>query len=379
MKFVNLKCPSCGAMLKADAENDRVTCEECGATFSIDEGMKNARQAERESNNSKEHRTKARRKWEEACSEWEESQHSAASNKKKGETQNQGREKGHAKHKMLKWGLLVCGFFVVLVYLYLLGSSTDTPKEGVGETSDSAALEEKTEESITVVETEEPMQQTGENEHHANNPIRFEKDGVSLAQYTWAQTDSKGYQIEKTMTITGWVHGNDEAATNAAWAAVGGVDEAPNYERFLEWSGFNPKPADCVILYGNMTARNITPGFSLTPDNPYSAGFYFTVEPGECPGAFCYQSVTGDVGVIRYIKSENFNYMSELPHFNLTSDDAKTFIFAIAFCGGAPTPNNGGYDPMLDGAYIDIKGDMSGSKENDYWVGCPHIVPGVAF
>ena len=43
MKLIELKCKNCGAILKADAELDKITCEFCHTTFKIDDEVKHVK------------------------------------------------------------------------------------------------------------------------------------------------------------------------------------------------------------------------------------------------------------------------------------------------------------------------------------------------
>lgn len=229
-------------------------------------------------------------------------------------------------------------------------------------------------------EQEARVEETGDAEEEGQregNPVVYDADGVGLSRYSWIQEDDEGYQFEMTATVTGWLHGNDESTTNAAWAAVGGIGETPNYFTFAEGSGLVLKPDDCVIVYGVMTAKNITPGFAVTADNPKSPIFGLTLGGGGYySGASCYQD---DSGATQYITSDRFNYVADMPRFRLTNDEMASIRFAIAYGGGAPTPKNGDYDPALDSAYLSTSARFAGSKEDDYWVGAPRIPLSVAF
>lgn len=73
-------------------------------------------------------------------------------------------------------------------------------------------------------------------------------------------TDSDGYQLQLTMTLSEWVRANDPAAAEAAWQGVGGRGDAPllaDADRYVAGDS-------AAVLYGNASVTNLSTGFEAS-------------------------------------------------------------------------------------------------------------------
>lgn len=108
-----------------------------------------------------------------------------------------------------------------------------------------------------------------------------------MSTYVWEHEDANGYQLRETISLSPIFANTDEdmEAMYAIWEALGGTtDEIPSKDELYEMSQplrsfhkinhFN----SMKYIIGVRTIHNLTDGFPITADNPYTVGNVITVD-----------------------------------------------------------------------------------------------------
>lgn len=94
---------------------------------------------------------------------------------------------------------------------------------------------------------------------------------------TWTVTEAKdGYVIEYEVKLSPFMFYDGENAQLASyWDEIGGSNPLPDHndlhDSLIGTASVYPKDIYCAV--GTLSARNITPGWDFTPDNPYGGAF----------------------------------------------------------------------------------------------------------
>ncbi len=98
---------------------------------------------------------------------------------------------------------------------------------------------------------------------------------VDWQTLTYQWEDASGYTFEATVRVSPWINTKNETYVNAAWDEVGQGNSLPTFDP-NERAYYNGKCGfdgidnltDMYYCMGEVSVKNITPGWDITPDNP---------------------------------------------------------------------------------------------------------------
>lgn len=200
-----------------------------------------------------------------------------------------------------------------------------------------------------------------------------------LNTYTCSYTDSVGYEVMQTLNIGDWVRASDKEMMAAAWAACGGGgQDIPSRESLgihdsyvVMRNGIIHYDSDEILYaFGTIKAKNITAGFSFTPENTYSTQFRLQFNSHENNDSmygnhnnlakmavlFSNSVKISETGPSRGNKGTFGDNWDGLPTALMTSDSWGSVLFVIAIPEQF-NPKNPNGDPSLDECYFVFGGN----------------------
>ena len=169
----------------------------------------------------------------------------------------------------------IIAFLIVLVMVVPLfgcgGSSTTAPASplsgGAGGTTVAPPI------AATTAPSPERVVETSPDATVPDTTVQVDSHLSGSGSYIYKS--STGYEIEVTISVGKWIPATETALLESTWKKFGGRAPCPTTEEFND-NNYNEDyqwkyaTVSTAFLFGNISLKNITPGFKITEDNPIS-------------------------------------------------------------------------------------------------------------
>ena len=97
---------------------------------------------------------------------------------------------------------------------------------------------------------------------------------MRATSYSYTYISFTGYEIKVTLNVSPWVRADDTTTIQGVWGEIKGGDQFPSLDRFgSAANGYTEKRA--ALFFVTVSFQNLTTGYSITPQEPLSAGTDF--------------------------------------------------------------------------------------------------------